>query len=183
MNIPTIKQSPRITAARSSWQYRGDTRPSFAERPTPMQNSVWDFPRPPLLEKVEKTMTVHFGNQLIAKTSNGLRVLETASAPTYYFPPEDILIPLTAQGARSICEWKGLAESISIEDQVNIGWRYIEMFPEFSKIYKWVAFYPNKSECFLGSERVTSQPGGYYGGWVSQDLSGPIKGAPGTSGW
>ena len=128
-------------------------------------------------------MAVHFGNQLIAKTSNGFRVLETASAPTYYFPPEDILLPLTSQGPRSICEWKGVAEAMSIEGQPNIGWRYIEMFPEFSTIYKWVSFYPNKSDCFLDGEKVTFQPGGYYGGWVSQDLSGPIKGSPGSSGW
>ncbi|MGL5094638.1 MAG: DUF427 domain-containing protein, partial [Planctomycetia bacterium] len=26
-------------------------------------------------------------------------------------------------------------------------------------------------------------PGGFYGGWITKDLVGPFKGAPGTFGW
>jgi deoxyribodipyrimidine photolyase len=32
-------------------------------------------------------------------------------------------------------------------------------------------------------ERVTPQPGNFYGGWISSDVVGPFKGALGTSFW
>ena len=128
-------------------------------------------------------MTVRSKTQVIAKTQRGRRVLETAGAPTYYFPPEDVIVPVTADGSRSICEWKGVAESLSVSGIENIGWRYVEMFPEFQTLHRWIAFYPTVVNCYLGGERVTPQPGGYYGGWVTADLVGPIKGEPGSSGW
>ena len=31
------------------WNYRGRGRPDFAEEPAPGQESVWDYPRPPVL--------------------------------------------------------------------------------------------------------------------------------------
>ncbi|MEJ2502553.1 MAG: hypothetical protein P8177_04420, partial [Gemmatimonadota bacterium] len=34
-----------------------------------------------------------------------------------------------------------------------------------------------------GEVRAEPQPGGFYGGWVTPDLAGPIKGGPGSSGW
>ena len=37
--------------------------------------------------------------------------------------------------------------------------------------------------CFLGEERVIPQPGAFYGGWITKDLIGPFKGAPGTELW
>jgi hypothetical protein len=30
---------------------------------------------------------------------------------------------------------------------------------------------------------VRPQPGGFYGGWITSDVVGPFKGAPGTLGW
>jgi hypothetical protein len=37
--------------------------------------------------------------------------------------------------------------------------------------------------CFLGDERVQSQEGDFYGGWITADVTGPFKGGPGTTGW
>jgi hypothetical protein len=37
--------------------------------------------------------------------------------------------------------------------------------------------------CYLDDERVRPQPGGFYGGWVTDALAGPIKGVPGSAGW
>ncbi len=37
--------------------------------------------------------------------------------------------------------------------------------------------------CYIGEEKVTPQPGGYYGGWVTKNLLGPIKGEPGGGAW
>jgi hypothetical protein len=37
--------------------------------------------------------------------------------------------------------------------------------------------------CFVGDEQVTPQPGGFYGGWLTDDVTGPVKGGSGTDGW
>jgi len=48
------------------------------------QESVWDYPRPPRVERVERHVRVEFGGAVIAETTWAYRVLETASPPTYY---------------------------------------------------------------------------------------------------
>ena len=37
--------------------------------------------------------------------------------------------------------------------------------------------------CFVGDEQASPQPGGFYGGWVTSNLTGPFKGSPGTEFW
>jgi hypothetical protein len=37
--------------------------------------------------------------------------------------------------------------------------------------------------CLLDDELVQAQAGDFYGGWITTDLRGPFKGAPGTLGW
>jgi uncharacterized protein (DUF427 family) len=56
----------------------------------PGQESVWDYPRPPRLEKSPKHIKVDFNGVTIVDTKNAYRVLETSHPPTYYLPPEDI---------------------------------------------------------------------------------------------
>ena len=36
---------------------------------------------------------------------------------------------------------------------------------------------------FLGDEQAKPQPGGFYAGWVTSRLVGPLKGGPGTAHW
>jgi uncharacterized protein (DUF427 family) len=182
-----LKASPAIVAAREKWAYRGQERPPFAEPVGPGELSVWDFPRPPLLEPVPETLRVLRAEIEVAHTVAGSRVLETAGAPTYYFPPADVrqelLVPLEAT---SICEWKGIAASFALVDdpsRMPVAWSYVETFEEFSEIQGWFAFYPGRLSCYLGLELVAPQPGGYYGGWVTKDLKGPIKGEAGTGHW
>ena len=38
-------------------------------------------------------------------------------------------------------------------------------------------------ECYVDGERVRTQAGGFYGGWITAEIVGPFKGEPGTSGW
>jgi hypothetical protein len=57
------------------------------------------------------------------------------------------------------------------------------MFQAFSTLYLWPAFYPSMVDCFIDDKKVDAQPGGYYGGWVTDTLTGPIKGSPGSQGW
>lgn len=58
--------------------------------PGPNQESVWDYPRPPALEEVDKYLKVQFNGEAIAETTHGKRVLETSQPPAYYFPPDDV---------------------------------------------------------------------------------------------
>ena len=59
-------------------------------QPKPGQESVWDYPRPPRLEPLNKRLRVVFAGVTLAETSRGKRVLETSHPPVYYFPPDDI---------------------------------------------------------------------------------------------
>ena len=46
------------------------------------------------------------------------------------------------------------------------------------------AFYAGRVDAaFVGEERVTPQPGDFYGGWITSRIVGPFKGGPGTLGW
>ena len=48
----------------------------------------------------------------------------------------------------------------------------------------YIAVYPGRMDaCYVDGERVTAQPGDFYGGWITSDIVGPFKGAPGTWGW
>ena len=174
--------------ARAQWIHRGSTRPSWAIAPTEGQESVWDYPRPPRLDADTRRVRVLYDGVLIAESERAIRVLETASPPTFYMPPSDVRTELLerARGA-SICEWKGSASywSLRVGDrtQPKVAWSYENPFPEFTSISGYLSFYPSKLECFVGVERVRPQPGDFYGGWITSEIVGPFKGDPGTSGW
>jgi len=150
---------------------------------------VHDYPRPPLLERVPERLRVVFGGITIADTRAGWRVCETTHPPTYYFPRSDVLPSalLFAEG-ESFCEWKG---SASYFDVVSVGlvraraaWTYERPSPAFDALAGCVAFYAGPMDaCFVDDEQVTPQPGGFYAGWITKNLVGPFKGAPGTWGW
>ena len=47
-----------------------------------------------------------------------------------------------------------------------------------------VAFYAGPMDrCTVSGEVVTPQPGGFYGGWITDSVVGPFKGVPGSWGW
>jgi uncharacterized protein (DUF427 family) len=153
-----------------------------------MEN-VWDYPRPPALERVTKPIRIVFSGQTIAETNAAWRVLETSHPPVYYLPP-GAFAPGTLQPATggSFCEWKGEAEYWTItagtKSAIRAGWSYPDPTPRFAAIRDHIAVYAGKMDaCFVGDEQVTPQPGGFYGGWITKDLKGPFKGGPGSMGW
>lgn len=185
-DVPDTSES--IQKSRAGWRLRGQQRPPFADTPRPDQESVWDYPRPPALVRDPRLVEVHLGGTIVASTRRAFRVLETASPPTYYLPPEDIrldLLDLSSNG--SFCEWKGEARYWDlVTDDVtvpSVGWSYPTPFAEFADLKHYVAFYPAKVECCLAGERVTPQPGDFYGGWVTAEIVGPFKGEAGSSSW
>jgi uncharacterized protein (DUF427 family) len=173
---------------RDSWQHRGQTRPPGAVDPVPGQESVWDYPRPPVIVADTRLVQVKLHNALIAETRAAKRVLETASPPTFYLPLESVQPDCLQPGTgTSYCEWKGQARYFNVcagEQCVqNAAWTYAEPLSEFTAIGNYLAFYPNRLECYVDGERVRAQAGGFYGGWITDEVVGPFKGEPGTSGW
>ncbi|MFM8520291.1 MAG: DUF427 domain-containing protein, partial [Solirubrobacterales bacterium] len=87
----------------------------------------------------------------------------------------------------SFCEWKGSATYFDVvaggERVPQAAWAYPDPTPYFQPITGWVAFYPALVECRLGDELVRPQPGGFYGGWITDEITGPVKGEPGSEGW
>jgi hypothetical protein len=65
----------------------------------------------------------------------------------------------------------------------HVGWFYPQPCPDFARIAGYFSFYPSKIECYVDDERVRPQPGGFYGGWLTGEIIGPIKGSRGTSHW
>lgn len=156
--------------------------------PGPGQESVWDYPRPPRVERSPRRIRVFFADTLIAESSKAYRVLETSHPPTWYIPREDTKIEFLVKGiGSSHCEWKGVATywTVKVRDQVveNAGWSYEHPSVRFAAIARHFAFYPSRCECYVDEERVQPQPGDFYGGWITSDVVGPFKGSPGTGGW
>lgn len=157
--------------------------------PGPGQESVWDYPRPPLLEKVSDKLRVVFAGETIAETEAAYRVLETSHPPTYYLPPADVRCDLlTPAVGNSFCEFKGFAQywSLAVDGRRSerVAWSYPDPTPEFRATRDYFAFYASRvDECWVGDERVRSQDGDFYGGWITSRIVGPFKGGPGTSGW
>jgi uncharacterized protein (DUF427 family) len=157
--------------------------------PRPGQESVWDYPRPPRLERVEHRIRVVFNGLEIANVQYAWRVLETSHPPTYYLPRDGIREDCLVPSARSsFCEWKGMAQyySVSVAARVaeDVAWGYPEPTVGFEPLKGCVALYAGPMDgCFVGKERVEPQPGGFYGGWITSNIVGPFKGGPGTHGW
>jgi uncharacterized protein (DUF427 family) len=170
------------------WQYTGRERPPFAETPGPGQESVWDYPRPPKLVADQRRVIVRFGRLTIADSIKTYRVLETAGPPTFYLPPRDVRVELLEPfPGSSVCEWKGTAQYWSLRASAParqaVGWCYPSANPPYELISGYFSFYPGRVECFVDNQRVRPQPGFFYGGWVTDEIAGPWKGAPGTERW
>jgi uncharacterized protein (DUF427 family) len=158
-------------------------------QPLPGQESVWDYPRPPKVEETGKHIQLFFNGQLLADTRRAQRVLETSHPPVYYIPSEDIRMDyLISSKGDSWCEWKGQAAyyDVAIGGKLarRAAWTYSNPTPSFEAIKDHVAFYAWAMErCLVDGEQVRPQPGNFYGGWITNDIVGPFKGEPGTSGW
>lgn len=138
--------------------------------PGPGQESVWDYPRPPRLEKTADRLRVMFGGQTIADSVEGFRVLETSHPPVYYLPLADVDARfLRASAGTSWCEFKGASRywSLAVDGRVadRAAWSYHAPTIAFSSIRDHLAFYASRvDECWVGDEKVVAQAGDFYGG-------------------
>ena len=152
--------------------------------------SVWDYPRPPRLERNERTIRIVHGGIVLVETKNALRILETSHPPVYYFSPDDIATEYLRPSLTrpSFCEFKGIASYWDIEmpghNVEAAAWSYPKPSGRYTKLRDWLAFYPSKvDECSVDGEVVLPQAGDFYGGWITSHVTGPFKGELGTRGW
>lgn len=157
--------------------------------PGPGQESVWDYPRPPACLPSTRHIAVRSGAVSVAQTDAAFRVLETSHPPTWYVPRGDVsgglLEPSNARP--TFCEWKGQATYWDIALPSGLAeaaaWSYESPSAGFEPLAGYLAFDPARLECFVDGERARAQEGGFYAGWITDDVVGPFKGIPGSQGW
>ncbi len=153
------------------------------------RESVWDYPRPPRVEKTRRHIRATVSGHTIVDTRAPVRMLETSHPPVYYLPPVDVATEfLVPSDHTTFCEYKGQARYFSLvvdgEKQTDVAWRYPSPTPEYEAIAGYIAFYAWAfDEVTVDGEIVTPQPGRFYGGWITSEIEGPFKGGPGTLGW
>jgi uncharacterized protein (DUF427 family) len=152
--------------------------------------SVWDYPRPPRLERTASLVRVVHGGVVLAETTRALRILETSHPPVFYLPPDDVAMQYLEPSPRraSFCEWKGAATYWNVvmgnNVSVDAAWSYARPAAAYAELKDHLAFYASRvDECSVDGEVVQAQPGDFYGGWITSRVKGPFKGAPGTMGW
>ncbi|MDY0910130.1 DUF427 domain-containing protein [Microbacterium sp. CFBP9034] len=155
----------------------------------PGQESVWDYPRPPRIERVTNRVVIRLGGEVIVDTDDVVRVLETSHPPVYYLP-----IASFADGAlsdaegSSYCEFKGSARYLDIRGggatASRAAWNYPRPSDGYEALAGRVAVYARQMDsCEVDGELVTPQPGRFYGGWITSWVVGPFKGDTGSIGW
>lgn len=153
------------------------------------QESVWDYPRPPRVERSTERIIIRLGGTIILDSTDSVRVLETSHPPVYYLLRQAFLPGTFVQAAgSSFCEFKGRAEYLTVrggEVSVNAGaWAYPAPESGYELLTGRVAVYPSAMDsCTVDGETVGAQAGDFYGGWITTRVVGPFKGEPGTLGW
>lgn len=151
--------------------------------------SVWDYPRPPKVERFSGHIRVVHQNVILIDTNKAYRVLETSHPPTYYLPISELqLIYFKENNQRTGCEFKGTASYIDLQvsDRIiqSVGWFYKSPNKSFMSIQDHISLYASKiDECYVNDELVMPQEGDLYGGWITKNIKGPFKGGAGTFGW
>jgi uncharacterized protein (DUF427 family) len=131
-----------------------------------------------------RRVVVRLAGTIIADTTSAVRVLETASPPTFYLSPADVRRDLLRPvGGSSRCEWKGEAEFWTVrtpegDRAERAAWSYPDPFQDFASLRGFLAFYPGRVVCTVDGEEVRPQAGGFYGGWITREVRGPFKGDP-----
>ena len=146
---------------------------------------VKDYPRPPRLDVSDEHVRVVVLGEVLVDTHRSLRILETFHPPTYYLPPDSVNQKLleSVGGRPSFCEWKGIASyfDVVVGDRriKRAVWSYPRPSERFLELAGWFALYPAQMDgCWVDSEQVIPQQGGFYGGWITSRVRGPFKGDP-----
>jgi uncharacterized protein (DUF427 family) len=132
---------------------------------------------------------VIFSHEVLVDTRRAVRVLETSHPPVFYVPLDDVRREyLLASHQQTFCEFKGLASYVDVSvgerRSPNAGWFYEQPARGYERLTGMVAFYPGRVDrCLVDEELVRPQEGDFYGGWITDGITGPFKGGPGTRDW
>jgi uncharacterized protein (DUF427 family) len=157
--------------------------------PGPGQESVWDYPRPPRVERSLRRVRIVLGGVTIADTADAVRVLETSHPPAWYVPFAALTgVAVQPEPRGTVCEFKGRAAYWTLTaggvTAREAGWSYPQPLTGYEALADRLTVYPERVDaCYVDDERVVPQPGGFYGGWITDDVVGPFKGGPGSWGW
>ena len=78
----------------------------------------------------------------------------------------------------------GVDTGSSVNPIADAAWTYRTPTPAFIGLAHHWAFYAQRfDECWVDDERVGSNDGSFYGGWITSNVTGPFKGGPGTLHW
>jgi uncharacterized protein (DUF427 family) len=183
------RQSWPSPAGRTSWRKGDDGRVSD-DVDRPETESVWDYPRPPVVVPSSERVVIELDDEIVVDTQRSLRVLETSHPPVYYVPVEATAPGLLRPASgKTWCEFKGSASYFDVacpsgRVAVRAAWHYPQPTPGYEALIGHVAFYPGRMDrCTVGDEMVVAQDGDFYGGWITSKVTGPFKGSPGTGGW
>ena len=162
----------------------------MSDEDRPMTESVWDYPRPPLVAPSSERVVVELDGEIVVDTRQSLRVLETSHPPVYYVPVDavapGVLVPVPGT---TWCEFKGTASYFDVVSPSGrtvprAAWHFPQPTAGYEALLGHIAFYPSRMDrCSVDDETVVAQEGDFYGGWITSAITGPFKGAPGTRGW
>jgi uncharacterized protein (DUF427 family) len=164
------------------------TRPA-PDPVSPGQESVWAYPRPAVAQDFAGRVQILHRGCTLADARHCVRTLETSHPPSYYLPRAAIAMErLTPSPRRSLCEWKAQAVyfDVAIDGALlpDAAWSYPEPTSAFESLRNHIAFYATPFDaCLVDGERVTPQPGAFYGGWITANLARPFKGGAGSAFW
>jgi uncharacterized protein (DUF427 family) len=91
---------------------------------------------------------VRFNSEVIADSTEAIRLEEGDYPPVYYFPRKDVRMEqLSRTDHHTYCPFKGTASYFSLEGGAeNAVWTYETPYDEMLAIKALVAFYPDKVE-------------------------------------
>lgn len=97
---------------------------------------------------ISRLTRIHRGDQVIAETTDGLRVTELARDmldPVVYIPRKDLSIEIAlVKGKTSHCPLKGDATYYHVGDDAPIAWSYESPFGFCDVLKDRIAFYPDE---------------------------------------
>lgn len=152
---------------------------------TMRKHNVTTFPRPPVVERTTRHLQIKWHGQLIADCPPGeaLWCLETHQAPTYYIPAQRIRLPLSTTPRTTFDEFRGAVTYYAMMSPINAAetvsnriWSFQEPPKEYEQLKNHLAFFCGPWECFVDGERAQAPPNDFYGGWVTTDIEGLMKG-------
>lgn len=185
---PLLEKTPRHLQIRWNGELIADTRDAYWVLETHHPPSAYPHAWLPVPSPCSPILSTCCGWLILF-----LRAFNMLSWCTaYYLPPSAVKIPLTKTGRRTWCEWKGAAtywaaseptagatngKKTLITDRI---WSYERPTPRFEPIKDHLSFYAGPWDCFVDGEKVEPQPGDFYGGWVTSDIGGIVKGRNGN---